>query len=142
MSTYPTTECASAAHIACPASLLHTPHSTCRPFVGPDGRVFAVAAGRPCDASFDSDHDEVCNAMLAAGQATAFTSKQMHHKRGDFPAINVGVTHGRGTVEPKCLRIDPGQKEMVEGLLGLASLKRMALFANGAQILPLPPSMR
>lgn len=76
--------------------------------------------------------------MLAAGQATAFTSKQMNHKRGNFPAVNVGITHSRGTIEPKCLRIDPGQKEMVEGILGLEGLKRMALFANGVHAFPLP----
>ncbi|KJA23029.1 hypothetical protein HYPSUDRAFT_201823 [Hypholoma sublateritium FD-334 SS-4] len=70
--------------------------------------------------------------MLAAGQAAMFSDQQLHHKRGDFPTVNVGVTHGRGTVEPKFLRIDDGQKNIVEGLLGLRSLKQMALFANTA----------
>lgn len=128
------------------AGPMHSPRplSTCRPFVGPDGRVYAAAAGRPNDPSFDDDHAEVCNAMLAAGQATAFNNQQLHHKRGDFPAINVGVTHGRGTTEPKFLRIDDGQKAMVEGLLALKSLRRMALFANGTPhtLTPPPPSAR
>ncbi len=78
--------------------------------------------------------------MLAAGKAISFNDKQLRHKRGDFPAINVGVTHGRGTTEPKFLRIDGGQKEAIERLLGLKSLRRMALFANGALPAPSSPS--
>lgn len=80
--------------------------------------------------------------MAAAGQATAFTIKQLHHKRGDFPAVNVCVTHGRGPTEPKCLKIDDEQKEMVEALLSLGSLRRMALFSNGVPTLSLPYFLR
>lgn len=62
----------SAAWAPCP---YRVPHSTCRPFVGPGGRVYAVAAGRPGDPSFDEDHAEVCDAMEASGQAAVFNSK-------------------------------------------------------------------
>ena len=116
------------------------PYRTCRPFLGPDGKIFAVAAGRPGDPSFDDNHNKVCDAMLDAGKVIPFNDKQLHHKRGDFPAINVGVTHGRGTTEPKFLRIDGGQKEAIERLLGLKGLRRMALFANGAFPAPSSPS--
>lgn len=97
--------------------------------MGPDGSVYAVVAGRPNDPTYMEDQDEVVKAMRAAGGHLVFRPNQLVHKRGKFPAVNVGVTHARGTTEPVNLKMD--DSKIIDGLLALSELQWMVKFANG-----------
>lgn len=105
-------------------------HRTCKVFVGPDGRIFAVAAGQPCDPTYKEDHDDVCRAFLDVGARLSYRDSELNHKRGDFPAVNIGVTHSRGTRRPVFLKSD--HQKAIDDLLEMKGLQRMAKFANGA----------
>lgn len=69
--------------------------------------------------------------MYEQGKAATFKESQLHHKRGHFPAVNVGVTHSQGTKEPKYLNLDPQIEIMISHLLGMAETKHVVTFANG-----------
>ena len=111
-------------------SLLTAHHKTCKVLVGPDGRIFAVAAGQPCDPTYQEDHDAVCRAFLDAGARLNYRNSELDHKRGDLPAVNVGVTHSRGTKHPVFLK--SSHQEAIDNLLEMKGLQIMAKFANGA----------
>ncbi|KJA25611.1 hypothetical protein HYPSUDRAFT_53116 [Hypholoma sublateritium FD-334 SS-4] len=114
---------------ACGYELIPNDGVACRPLVGYDGTVYAVIAGRPNDASYAADQNEVAEAMCAAGGRLVFRPNQLNHKRGDFPAINVGVSHARGTTQPVNLQVD--DPKTIDGLLALPAVQRMVKFANG-----------
>ncbi len=113
-----------------PQPALMTHSRTTKIFVGPDGHVFAIAVGQPCDPTYMEDHDEVCRAFLDVGSRLAFCDAELDHKRGNFPAVNVGVTHARGTKRPVFLK--SGHQDEIDALLSMKGLQRMANFANGA----------
>lgn len=51
------------------------------------------------------------------------------HKRGEFPAVDVGGTHARGTMEPVNLKAD--DPVAIEDLFAPPAIQRMVKFANG-----------
>lgn len=97
--------------------------------MGYDGTVYAVVAGRPNDATYIADQNDVAKAMHTTGGHLVFRPNQLVHKRGDFPAVNVGVTHARGTTQPVNLKVD--DPKVINDLLTLPALQRMVKFANG-----------
>ncbi len=119
-------------HPRLPQPALTACYRTTKVFVGPDGHVFAIAAAPPRDPTYMEDHDEVCCAFLGVGSRLAFRHVELKHKRGDFPAVNVGVTHARGTKRPVFLK--SGHQDEIDALLGMKGLQRMAKFANGAPL--------
>lgn len=69
--------------------------------------------------------------MLEEGSREYFEPEERQHRRGNFPAINVGITHGKGSPVPTNLA-NQGHQELVERLLADAGVKRLAAFASGA----------
>lgn len=51
------------------------------------------------------------------------------HRRGQFPVVNVGVTHGNGTGAP-VNRSNRGVTDLVDRLLENSDVKRLADFAS------------
>lgn len=63
--------------------------------------------------------------MLEEGSREYFEPEERQHRRGNFPAINVGITHGKGSPVLTNLA-NQGHQELVERLLADAA------FASGA----------
>jgi hypothetical protein len=71
---------------------------TTHPIVDRDGRVIGLLAGRPQGAKdWDRLAKEMADAVEAARSRCEFTDKQLHHRRGVFPAVPAGIIHGNGT---------------------------------------------
>ncbi|KAG6809367.1 hypothetical protein H0H92_000528 [Tricholoma furcatifolium] len=100
------------------------------PLISSTGQVFAVLAGRvrdddtwlpACLRAFDAMRDE--------GNKADFSFRETHHCRGDFPAINVGVTMGHGATYPTNLSTGP-HTEMMSRLLANPDIIRIANFMD------------
>lgn len=92
-------------------------------------KIFAVAVGRPDDAAYDAAYEEAYAAMLKAGQEGAFTEEELSHRRGEFPAVNVGISYGHGAQAPHNLRTHH-HTAMLQDLLHNPGVTRMANFAS------------
>lgn len=68
--------------------------------------------------------------ILEEGRSARFKPEERHHRRGNFPALNVGITYGKGTKSPVNLRHDR-HGEMLKRLCASSDIKRLATFASG-----------
>lgn len=102
------------------------------PFVDTDGRIFLVLAGRPTDPndSYIKACEEAYRLLETTGHEGSFSQKNLAHRRGDYPVINIGVTHGMGTMRPVYLDLK-GNKEVVEGVLDSRAFQRIASYSSG-----------
>ena len=73
----------------------------------------------------------VLDLILREGKTTYFKDAERHHRRGRFPALNFGVTHGNGTTEPINLSNDD-HNAMICRFRESIEVQRVAKFASGA----------
>lgn len=71
--------------------------------------------------------------ILSEGHQEQFSQSERKHPRGAFPAVNVGVTHGKGTLKPINLN-NHNHTPMVQRLLADEDIQRLAGFASGQSI--------
>lgn len=91
--------------------------------------MIAVLAGQPQDEGYADSCHKVFDLLAWEGAASKFSTKEQLHRRGSYPALNVGVTYGKGTPVP--FYINGGKHEpMLQRLLSDAHVKRMACFAS------------
>ncbi|GLB38703.1 hypothetical protein LshimejAT787_0505680 [Lyophyllum shimeji] len=102
------------------------------PLLCSEGRIFAVLAGQAAD---DATYAESCwqayEAITAEGRDATFSYAETHHRRGDFPAVNVGTTMGLGATYPTN-RNNNAHGDMVSHLLQNQHIIRLANFADSA----------
>lgn len=108
--------------------------STYFPIVDSDGRIIAVLVGQPRDERYKQSADAVFDLLTEERETAVFDDHETQHRRGNFPVLNVGVTHGTGTQAPVYLN-NQRHAEMAERLLADTNVKRLAAFASGK-----PPS--
>ncbi|KAG6887199.1 hypothetical protein C0992_000144 [Termitomyces sp. T32_za158] len=106
---------------------------TCRPIICSKGRIFAVLVGQP---NPETGYNETCHlayeAIMKEGSSAYFNEAEIHHCRGNFPAVNVGVTMGLGATYPTNLNFEGPHAEMLNRLLENCHIQRIAHFADGA----------
>ncbi|TFK59395.1 hypothetical protein BDN72DRAFT_780811, partial [Pluteus cervinus] len=106
------------------------PPSTSRPIVDKNQRIVAVLVSAPQDHGFADACNRVYKTMEQEEIAAEFSTDDTIHKRGRFPAINVGITHGQGGDTPVNLKSQ--HMDMLERLLQDADVQRVASFADSA----------
>lgn len=94
-----------------------------------------VLAGRPVDKPgqkrpFSKACEAAYDLLERLGQEASFSQQNLSHRRGDYPVLNVGVTHGMGTLRPTYLDLDRNT-ELVEGVLANSDVQRIASFGSG-----------
>ncbi|KAG6895723.1 hypothetical protein C0992_013012 [Termitomyces sp. T32_za158] len=102
-----------------------------RPLTCSEGRVFAVLVGQPQKSEYAESCKLAYEAIMQEGRSAQFSDKEIHHCRGDFPAVNVGVTMGFGATYPTNLS-SAAHSDMIQRLLKNPDIIRMANFADGA----------
>lgn len=67
------------------------------------------------------------------GEKANFSPHQTEHRRGNFPALAVGISYGNGQLQPSALKdgVTGVHAEMLQRLVGHAAVQRMAAFASG-----------
>lgn len=102
---------------------------TPRPLLDSQGVVFGVLAGRPNDDKWLQACERFFEVMSQEGVKNKFSDVESHHRRGDFPAINVGVTPGQGSKSPHNLGLK-GHEEMLGRLLSNKDFQYLADWHN------------
>lgn len=68
--------------------------------------------------------------ILNEGCKEQFSKPECNHPRGAFPAVNVGITHGKGTTKP--INLDNhDHTPMIQRLLADEDIQRLAGFTSG-----------
>lgn len=111
--------------------VLNAPNSEPRPLLDRSDRIYSVLVGQPRGGAYLDAACRCHRAILEEGRREHFEPEEQQHRRGNFPAINIGITHGMGLPVPTNL-VNEGHREMVERLLADADIKRLATFASGA----------
>ncbi|KAG6808654.1 hypothetical protein H0H92_003380 [Tricholoma furcatifolium] len=104
---------------------------TCMPLISEDKLIFAVLVGQPNDPMYTKACEQAFEAIAEEGRCAEFKDSELRHKRGEFPAINVGVTMGIGATYPTNLPTG-NHTGMISRLLANEHIKRIAHFADGA----------
>lgn len=95
-------------------------------------RVIGACVGPPDAAQWPDVHRRAFEKLSAEAAHAHFARKERIHRRGRFPAINVGISMGMGPSDPS--NLDLGKHAaMVERLLADPDINRMANHASGAQ---------
>lgn len=68
----------------------------CRPIVDADNRIIGILGGMPRDTNWDAVQLDAARAIDAARDKLHFEDKDLHHRRGKFAALGVGISHGGG----------------------------------------------
>ncbi|KAJ3502793.1 hypothetical protein NLJ89_g8723 [Agrocybe chaxingu] len=98
---------------------------------GDEKKVFGAVVGQPKGDSWREAVEAVTQLMLKEGAQANFAHKEQHHRRGHFPATNVGTTHSQSSEEP--FNLNNGQHSgMVERLLADENVQRVAAFASAS----------
>ncbi|KAJ7068933.1 hypothetical protein B0H15DRAFT_807364 [Mycena belliarum] len=102
-----------------------------RPIVDVHGRIIAALVGQPRSADYAAAAARVFEAIESERKATTYKPAAAHHRRGDFFALNAGLSYGKGQRVPS--RLDNGvHAALLARLLGNADVKRLATFASAA----------
>ncbi|KAJ7077508.1 hypothetical protein B0H15DRAFT_743670, partial [Mycena belliarum] len=102
-----------------------------RPIVDAHGRIIAVLAGQPRDPKYSEAVSAAFRSMLLARQEWRFPASMSQHRRGPFPAINVGLSYSKGQRIP--LQLNGGEHAvLIRQLLGDPNITRLAVYASAA----------
>ncbi|THU84434.1 hypothetical protein K435DRAFT_624512, partial [Dendrothele bispora CBS 962.96] len=95
--------------------------------------VAAFLAGQPRDESWGALVEEAVLKVEEAHGKISFTEKQLHHGRGDFPALSMGLAHSGGRRKPgNVYHSSTAVLTIITTLLVPHCFQRIAGFANGA----------
>jgi hypothetical protein len=93
-------------------------------------RLVAVLAGRPKGEEWMRKMDALLEELLRLGFEVHFAPHQKEHRRGNFPVLNLGFSHGGGPKRPFMFNNDRHVTE-IHHLLGLKELRDLAGFQDG-----------
>lgn len=93
-------------------------------------RVIGACVGPPDVVGWPAVHQAAFEKLNAEGERAHFTKGERVHRRGRFPAINVGISMGTGPSHPGNLQLGNHAK-MVARLLADRNIIRMANHASG-----------
>ncbi len=110
-----------------------------RPIVNRQGHIVAVMAGQPHDLTYSAACMNAYDQIVAEGEGANFRQASKHH-RGTFPAVNVGISYGKGQKVPACLQ-NGILAAIVNQLVSSEAVIQMATYANGKALCFLPRSL-
>ncbi|TFK70510.1 hypothetical protein BDN72DRAFT_766374, partial [Pluteus cervinus] len=99
-------------------------------------RVVAALAGRPKDPAWGevaTGAAELCTGIRERGEDLGlFQDEHTSHRRGDFTALSIGVSHGGGQTRPSNLFHPTKRRELLKTLLEDKSIQRIAGFQSSS----------
>ncbi|KAF9529559.1 hypothetical protein CPB83DRAFT_852309 [Crepidotus variabilis] len=88
-------------------------------------RVAVVLVGKINQESYQNATKEVFEGMEACGASAYFSDSESKHKRGKFPAVNVGISLGPGGTKPMRVSVG-GHGPMMQRLIDNKHVQRLA----------------
>ncbi|KAJ7157520.1 hypothetical protein C8R43DRAFT_1125210 [Mycena crocata] len=102
-----------------------------QPIVDARGRIVAVLAGQPRDETYAAAAAAAYSSLTKERASAHFPASLSKQPRGPFPALNVGLTYGKGQRVPS--RLATGiHSALLQRLIGDPNIKRMAAYASAA----------
>ncbi|KAK0187164.1 hypothetical protein F5146DRAFT_1105028 [Armillaria mellea] len=99
-----------------------------RPIVDAEDQIIAVMAGQPSDLMYGSSYMDAFDEIMLEGEAAKFC-KSSSHRWGCFPAVNVGISYGKGQKIPSCVQ-NGVLASIVNRLMGSKAVIWMAMYAS------------
>ncbi|PPQ97424.1 hypothetical protein CVT26_006788, partial [Gymnopilus dilepis] len=95
-------------------------------------RITSVCVSKPAgDESWEELQQRAAQAIESARSRLHFSKKDQDHRRGGFPALAVGISHGGGQPYPKMRRQDPRNQDALQDLLSEPAFERISGHATG-----------
>ncbi|KAJ7755945.1 hypothetical protein B0H16DRAFT_1458465 [Mycena metata] len=118
-------------------TVIHCDGLTPHPILDRHGRIIAVLAGQPDNVSYRAATFLAFEAIRNASNTARFPADMRKHRRGLFPAINIGLSYGKGQSTP-CWLNNKEYTNLADNLLQNLSIQRMAAFADTSFALWVP----
>lgn len=115
----------------CHPTALLTGCRTPTPIIDSSRRMIGLLAGHPDDPSWDSVHAEAAALIEGLRSKLNVPKKFKKHRRGNFPALAIGISHGGGQTAPGNLQNNKPNTAVLEALIGHRVFKRLSCFASG-----------
>ena len=97
--------------------------------------IIGACVGPPDVAEWPDVHRAVFEKVNAEREQATFAKEERKHRRGRFPAINVGISMGTGPSHPGVLELG-SHSDMAERLVADPNIIRMANHASGTRCSP------
>lgn len=92
-------------------------------------RIYASLSGRPAGDSYGTAASNSFFRILEEGSDANFHRSHSVHRRGNFPALNVGVSYGMGQQVPASLKNEV-HASLLDRLIQDPSIQRIAAFGS------------
>ncbi|RDB23198.1 hypothetical protein Hypma_009706 [Hypsizygus marmoreus] len=102
------------------------------PIVDSAGRVIALLAGHPDDASWPKVAAEAASKIESTRGRCWFPKKRRRHRRGRFAVLSFGVSFGGGQTRPCNLKNSKRNRKVLDELISHDAFKRLAGFGSAA----------
>jgi len=93
-----------------------------------------LLGGMPDDPKWNDLQLEASDLVEAARPRLVLQKGCHKHRRGRFPAMPFGISHGGGQPRPKVLNQHPNNRLVLQELVESESLSRISGFANGNRL--------
>ncbi|KAI0038255.1 hypothetical protein FA95DRAFT_1578318, partial [Auriscalpium vulgare] len=95
------------------------------------GRIIGSLAGRPVgDDTWDDDCVSAYDDLNDGLQQLKLTPDQTYHRRGNYPALSMGISYGGGQTEPAQLLLNENNKPIAKKLRAGRGVRRISGFMN------------
>ncbi|PPR02782.1 hypothetical protein CVT26_009393 [Gymnopilus dilepis] len=102
------------------------------------GRNVAFLAGQPKAEEWPLLMQSAAEALEIRRPRLSIPKEEQNHRRGTFPAVRCGVSHGGGSTRPGNLTNNKENTAVVEELCGMECFKRLAGFATSVMAANVP----
>ncbi|PPQ76894.1 hypothetical protein CVT26_000664 [Gymnopilus dilepis] len=103
-----------------------------------NGKKVAFLAGQPDEEKWPLLMQEAAEALESNRPRLSIPKSELVHRRGAFPAVPCGVSHGGGSTCPGNLRHNKETAAVVEELCGMDCFRRLAGFASSVMASKVP----
>lgn len=111
-------------------TIVHWDGSCTKPLIdSTTKKTFALLVAPPDDDEYRKACTDAHDLLHSWREKGVFTADELDHKRGAFPAVNIGVSYGQGSQQPGNLK--NRDQAMAASILGSTCFKRLAGFSSG-----------
>ncbi|KAF9471790.1 hypothetical protein BDN70DRAFT_909297 [Pholiota conissans] len=100
---------------------------TCQAIFDSEGNLCALLIPGPVDSEWEHQVINPATSGIAiAAELLDFNTKNVKHRRGDFAAVAMGISHGGGQTRPSVLHQTKRNRPILDTLLSSRPLRRLA----------------
>ncbi|KAJ3969836.1 hypothetical protein EV361DRAFT_951118 [Lentinula raphanica] len=113
--------------------LIHAEFGKTKPVVDSEGRIFALVV-YPSEPGIKKAAEEAAQLLNQSRKSCSFSAKQKAGRRGAFPALNAGFSHGNGRMHPQNFHHNKKNNKVLRKLTSSEPFQRLSGFATGKSL--------